>query len=452
MATAHFGQMVIGPPGGGKSTYCSGMYDLLTSLGRDVRIINLDPACSPQLPYPCAIDVRSLITLDDVMECYGLGPNGGVIYAMEYLATNLDWLRRSIAQLPSAAYLLFDFPGQVELYTCSTALDTLYTFLHSMSPHLTAVHLIDSYHLHSPSTFLSAVLLSLSSMCRLSLPHVNVISKMDSCERLGELPLPLSAYTDGLELAYIMQHIRAEMQHDGRPTIKGRRERGERGEKQHRTASKSELLTSSDAAGPHGSDGAEDADSEEYVEFESGEMSEDDEHKAGSGPPATENIEPRYLRLSEVLCEMVDSYSLVSFATLAIHDKRSVLTLLRTIDSSNGYIFTNTDREYEMAASRQQFQQQQQRRQQSDARSRPTHTTTSTTSIFNLVNTQYQRSTPPPSAATETRQSLRSNAALHHFTDCAVLLSLRFAQTHHSRAQRTSNSPVIAVAPQAKQQ
>ena len=32
-----FGQLVIGPPGSGKTTYCNGMQQYLLSLGRKVR-------------------------------------------------------------------------------------------------------------------------------------------------------------------------------------------------------------------------------------------------------------------------------------------------------------------------------------------------------------------------------------------------------------------------------
>lgn len=38
------------------------------------------------------IDIRDLITLDDVMEELCLGPNGGLVYCMEYLIENIDWL------------------------------------------------------------------------------------------------------------------------------------------------------------------------------------------------------------------------------------------------------------------------------------------------------------------------------------------------------------------------
>lgn len=71
-----FGQLVIGPPGSGKTTYCHGMYQYLNALGRRVAIINLDPA-NDVLPYKPDVDVADLVCLETVMQELHLGPNGG---------------------------------------------------------------------------------------------------------------------------------------------------------------------------------------------------------------------------------------------------------------------------------------------------------------------------------------------------------------------------------------
>lgn len=71
-----FGQLVIGPPGSGKTTYCNGMQQYLQLLGRQVAIVNLDPA-NDSLPYEAAVDVGELVSLDAVMNSLKLGPNGG---------------------------------------------------------------------------------------------------------------------------------------------------------------------------------------------------------------------------------------------------------------------------------------------------------------------------------------------------------------------------------------
>jgi GTPase SAR1 family protein len=110
-----FAQLVVGPPGAGKSTYCDGMHQFMSAVGRKCSIVNLDPA-NDQTSYPCAIDVRKLVTLEDIMSSYELGPNGGVLYALEELEHNVEWLTEGLKKLDED-YVLFDCPGQVELFT-----------------------------------------------------------------------------------------------------------------------------------------------------------------------------------------------------------------------------------------------------------------------------------------------------------------------------------------------
>jgi hypothetical protein len=124
-------------------------------------------------------------------------------------------------------YFLFDCPGQVELYThhssfrnivaqmqkwsyrvrCpppsslpppSQPIPSTLTPITALSPlsllilaQITAVHLVDSFHCTDAARFVSIVLMSLSAMLQLELPHVNVLSKVDLIEKYGRLGIIL---------------------------------------------------------------------------------------------------------------------------------------------------------------------------------------------------------------------------------------------------------------------
>lgn len=96
----------------------------MTAINRKASVVNLDPA-NDHTSYPAAIDVRQLVSLDDVMETEELGPNGGVLYALEELEHNLEWLEDGLSQLGDN-YVLFDCPGQVELFTHHSSLRNIF--------------------------------------------------------------------------------------------------------------------------------------------------------------------------------------------------------------------------------------------------------------------------------------------------------------------------------------
>ncbi|VDM31188.1 unnamed protein product [Hydatigera taeniaeformis] len=222
-----FGQIVIGPPGSGKSTYCAAMQEFLTELGK-VVVVNLDPA-NEELPYSCEVDLRDLITLDDVMEALQLGPNGGLLYCMEYLYANRQWLAdrlRLFRQQSAKTYLIFDCPGQVELYCNNTAFRKLITFLTYSSSasngspsepaaglglRLAVVHLVDSHYCTDAGKFISVLLTSLVSMLQLSLPHVNVLSKIDLVELYGRLPFNLDFFAEVLNLSHLVEQLEDDL-------------------------------------------------------------------------------------------------------------------------------------------------------------------------------------------------------------------------------------------------
>uniref|UniRef100_A0A1A8R5C5 GPN-loop GTPase 2 n=1 Tax=Nothobranchius rachovii TaxID=451742 RepID=A0A1A8R5C5_9TELE len=203
-----FGQVVIGPPGSGKTTYCQGMQQFLTSLGRKVVVVNMDPANEGK-PCSCAVDISDLVTLDDVMENLKLGPNGGLLYCMEFVETNLDWLESKLTQY-SDCYFLFDCPGQVELYTHQHSVKNIFSQLAKWNFRLTAVHLVDSHYCADPAKFISVLCTSLSTMLHVELPHVNVLSKMDLIEQYGKLAFNLDFYTEVLDLTFLLDHLAAD--------------------------------------------------------------------------------------------------------------------------------------------------------------------------------------------------------------------------------------------------
>lgn len=203
-----FGQLVIGPPGSGKTTYCAGMLQFLAGFGRQVAVINLDPA-NDVLPYTPDVDISDLITISDVMDTLKLGPNGGLVYCMEYLEKNLDWLKNELAKLGDK-YLLIDCPGQVELYTHNNAVKNITAELLKMDIRLVAVHLVDSHYCSDASKFISVLLTSLSTMLQIALPHVNVLSKCDLIEKFGKLAFNLDFYTEVLDLSYILDELKED--------------------------------------------------------------------------------------------------------------------------------------------------------------------------------------------------------------------------------------------------
>ena len=119
-----FAQLIIGPPGAGKSTYCNGMHQFLGAIGRKSSIVNLDPA-NELTSYDAALDVRELITLESIMQADQLGPNGSVLYALEELESNIEWLLGKLKEL-GEDYVLFDCPGQVELFTHHGSLRSIF--------------------------------------------------------------------------------------------------------------------------------------------------------------------------------------------------------------------------------------------------------------------------------------------------------------------------------------
>ena len=269
------------------------MRQFLSELGRKVAIINLDPA-NELLSCSVEADIRDLISLEGAATTCELGPNGALVYCMEYLEANLDWLLEVLDRLHDS-YVLIDMPGQVELYTHHGSVRAVVEALSKANHRLTAVHLVDAHHCSDPAKFIAVLLVTLSTMVQLEMPQVrstrvgalaarrrpatgraplpllalvsqvNLLSKIDLIETYGELAFGLDFYTDVLDPSRLLP-----------------------------------LLL----------------------------------RREGDSPFAQ-----RHARLNEAIVELIDDFSLVNFGTLNITEKESVARALKSIDKANGYCF-----------------------------------------------------------------------------------------------------------------
>lgn len=194
MSFNYYGQLVIGPSGSGKSTYCALIQKMAELLRRNIIIVNLDPAVD-SMPYQPLVSITELITLEDAMKATKLGPNGGLVYCMEQLLENFDWLEERIGDLLDEDYVLFDCPGQIELYSHLNIMARVTASLQKLGFSLCSVCLLDVTFLNDDFKWIGGTLASLSFMMSLSLPHISVLSKCDLAKDKAWLKKKLKAQT-----------------------------------------------------------------------------------------------------------------------------------------------------------------------------------------------------------------------------------------------------------------
>jgi GPN-loop GTPase len=143
--------------------------------------VNLDPAAEEFVHEP-DLDIKDLISLEDVMEEMGLGPNGGLIYCFEFLLENLDFITEAIDPLTEEYLIIIDMPGQIELYTHIPVLPALVRHLTrtgALDVNLCAAYLLEATFVVDRAKFFAGTLSAMSAMIMLEVPHVNILSKMD---------------------------------------------------------------------------------------------------------------------------------------------------------------------------------------------------------------------------------------------------------------------------------
>lgn len=201
-----YAQFVMGPAGCGKSTYCAIIQEhFRVALRRQCRVINLDPAAESFL-YDCEIDIRDLISVDDVMEELNYGPNGGLVYAMEYITDNLTWLQDQLGDFIDDDYVIFDCPGQIELYSHLTVMREIVDMIQNQDFRVAGVYCLDINFIEDTPKFLAGGLAALTAMVNLELPHINVLTKCDLLKEETDVERFLEADTEA-----VIQDLKSNM-------------------------------------------------------------------------------------------------------------------------------------------------------------------------------------------------------------------------------------------------
>jgi GTPase SAR1 family protein len=296
-----YGQVVVGAPGAGKTTFCNGMQQYLRLLGRNAWVLNLDPANEflqdNDQTYDTLWNVTDdVIHLRQVMEDLELGPNGGLLYCMEYLDEHADeWIPQILEKInnePTPPYLLIDLPGQSEVYTHGTSVSKmLQKIVKRLNLRLAVVQLVDATQCRDATQFLSSTVVGLATMIRLELPTVSVLSKSDLLLSFGgnDLLFGMDYFLDCQSLDRLVDYL--------------------------------------DTA----------AHSQQDVD-----IADDPEYQAARRKTKQSKFHQKHRKMFTALAEVVEDYGLLNFMPLDIQNAKSVGQVLQRIDQANGYVFTGS--------------------------------------------------------------------------------------------------------------
>jgi hypothetical protein len=165
----------VGTAGSGKSSLVYAFQQWMTLQGLDCITINLDPGAE-FIPYEPDIDIRDWVKVSEVMEDYGLGPNGAQIVCADLMALHVKELVTAVDGFKTP-YVLIDTPGQIELFAFRQSSQVIIEQLGQDDSFL--VFLSDPLLVKTASGFVSSLMLCATTHFRFAIPFVNVLAKSD---------------------------------------------------------------------------------------------------------------------------------------------------------------------------------------------------------------------------------------------------------------------------------
>lgn len=185
-----YAEVIIGPPGSGKSTYIATKKTSLRH--RSPFAMNLDPGNWNDTDFDYSI--RTISSSREYQERYDVGPNMSTKAILERFEANFEeFFRENIEDTDH--YLLFDFPGQVEFFMCSNVLGDILRCLRNNGYSVVVVNLVDLVFFTNAHSLISSYLISTLCLCLIESAQIAVISKCDNWRKL-ELQYPLRDIAD----------------------------------------------------------------------------------------------------------------------------------------------------------------------------------------------------------------------------------------------------------------
>jgi len=170
---------IIGTAGSGKSLLTATFSEWLKMSKQNVAVVNLDPGALT-LPYSPDVDVRNYVKVGDLMETYGLGPNGALIMAADLIADDIYDISREIEDINSDVVLV-DTPGQMELFAFRSSGPYIASELTKEPKAIT--YLFDTAFSLNPLNYVSNLFLSAAVYNRFFVPQVYLLSKCDLLQK-----------------------------------------------------------------------------------------------------------------------------------------------------------------------------------------------------------------------------------------------------------------------------
>ena len=167
-----------GTAGAGKSTLVGVFQRWMDENGYRAISVNLDPGAEV-LAYDVDVDVREWTVLSQIMEEFNLGPNGAQVVAADMMALQAGDIAKAVGEM-EADYVLYDVPGQLELFAFRSSSRRIVESLGGPRPLM--AYLLDPMLVQTPNGYVTSILLGATVQFRFDIPMVYLLSKVDLME------------------------------------------------------------------------------------------------------------------------------------------------------------------------------------------------------------------------------------------------------------------------------